>query len=242
MARVGQATQLVVGAADESDLDIFRRIDQLYTDWDLKRVYYSGFRPVRYTPLEERAAAPMGREHRLYQVDWLKRIYKFDNQEIGLAFDDKGFLPLEADPKTVIAAANLDAFPLDVNAATREQLLRVPGVGPTSVQRILQTRSRHTVDTWRDLQAMGVVRKRAWPFLVFPGHRPPKAKQLRLDLFGEESANTKDSQVRENLAQYSPHGTGGAVSSLRTGRLMRWLLYVWDARPSGKLATISRLL
>ena len=210
--KVGQATQLVVGAADESDLDIFRRIDQLYTDWDLKRVYYSGFRPVRYTPLEEKAAAPMGREHRLYQIDWLKRIYKFDNREIGLAFDDKGFLPLEADPKTVIAAANLDAFPLDVNAATQEQLLRVPGVGPTSVQRILETRSRHTVDTWRDLQAMGVVRKRAWPFLVFPGHRPPTAKQLRLDLFGEESVTTKEPQVRESPARYSPYGTGGAAA------------------------------
>ena len=210
--RVGQATQLVVGAADESDWDIFRRIDQLYTEWDLKRVYYSAFRPVRYTPLEERAAVPVGREHRLYQVDWLKRIYKFDNREIDLAFDDKGFLPLEADPKTVIAAANLDAFPLDVNAATREQLLRVPGVGPTSVQRILQTRNRHTVDTWRDLQAMGVVRKRAWPFLVFPGHRPPKAKQLRLDLFGEAPAKTKESQVRESPAQYSPYGTRGTAA------------------------------
>ncbi len=210
--KVGQATQFVVGASDESDLDIFRRIDQLYGEWDLKRVYYSAFRPVRYTPLEERAAIPVGREHRLYQVDWLKRIYKFDNREIGLAFDDKGFLPLEADPKTVIAAANLDAFPLDVNAASREQLLRVPGVGPTSAQRILQTRSRHTVDTWRDLQAMGVVRKRAWPFLVFPGHRPPKAKQLRMDLFGEEPAKTKEVRVRESPAQYSPYGTGGAVA------------------------------
>ena len=210
--KVGQATQFVVGASDESDLDIFRRIDQLYTDWDLKRVYYSAFRPVRYTPLEERAAAPLGREHRLYQVDWLKRIYKFDNREIGLAFDDKGFLPLEADPKTVIAAGNLDAFPLDVNAATREQLLRVPGVGPTSAQRILQARSSHTVDTWRDLQAMGVVRKRAWPFLVFPGHRPPKAKQLRLDLFGEESAKTKESRVRESPERYSLDGTGGTMA------------------------------
>ena len=204
--KVGQATQFVVGASDESDWDIFRRIDQLYTDWDLKRVYYSAFRPVRYTPLEERAAAPVGREHRLYQIDWLKRIYQFDNREIGLAFDDKGFLPLEADPKTVIAAANLDAFPLDVNAATREQLLRVPGVGPTSAQRILQARKRHTVDTWRDLQAMGVVRKRAWPFLVFPGHRPPKAKQLRLDLFGEGPVTGQSSQRTERPSRSDPDG------------------------------------
>ena len=183
---VGQATQFVVGAADESDRDIFKRIDQLYTEWNLKRVYYTAFRPVRYTPLEEHPATPLGREHRLYQMDWLKRIYRFSNEELNLAFDKSGFLSLEHDPKTLIAVENVDAFPIDVNSASRERLLRVPGVGPTSAQRILQTRRRHSIDTWRDLQAMGVVKKRAWPFLAFPGQRPPKAKQLKLDLFREE--------------------------------------------------------
>jgi predicted DNA-binding helix-hairpin-helix protein len=182
---VGQATQLVVGAADESDWDIFRRINQLYTDWGLKRVYYAAFRPVRYTPLEEHPPTPMIREHRLYQMDWLKRVYRFSDDEMKLAFDKSGFLSHERDPKTTIAVENLDAFPLDVNSATHEQLLRVPGVGPISAERIVQNRRQHSIDTWRDLQAMGVVKKRAWPFLVFPGHRPPKARQLRLDLFGE---------------------------------------------------------
>ena len=181
---VGQVTQMVVGAADESDWDIFKRIDQLYSEWALKRVYYAAFRPVRHTPLEEHPATPLGREHRLYQVDWLKRVYGFSNDELALAFDGGGALPLELDPKTSIAVERLDAFPVDVNSASREQLLRVPGVGPTSAQRILRNRRRHSVDTWRDLQAMGVVRKRAWPFLLFPGYRPPRAKQLRLDLFG----------------------------------------------------------
>ena len=184
---VGQATQLVVGAADESDWDIFKRIDQLYTEWNLKRVYYAAFRPVRYTPLEEHPQTPMAREHRLYQMDWLKRIYRFSNEELNIAFDRSGFLPLDTDPKTTIALENLDAYPVDINAATHEQLLRIPGLGPTSAQRIQQSRRRHTIGTWRDLEAMGVVRKRAWPFLVFPGHRPPKAKQLRLDLFSEGS-------------------------------------------------------
>ena len=193
---VGQATQLVVGAADESDWDIFQRMDQLYTDWNLKRVYYAAFRPVRHTPLEEHPATALGREHRLYQVDWLKRIYHFSNQELKLAFDNSGLLPLDADPKMAIAVGNLDAFPLDVNAATSEQLLRVPGVGPTSAQRILQARRRHRVDNWRDLQAMGVVRKRAWPFLGFPGHRPPSAKQLRLGLFGEETSPKHSGNTR----------------------------------------------
>ena len=179
---VGQATQFVVGATDESDWDIFRRVDQLYTEWDLKRAYYAAFRPVRHTPLEERPPTPPMREHRLYQVDWLKRIYRFSNDEIKLAFDRTGFLPLEDDPKTAIALERLDAFPVDVNTAAREELLRVPGVGPTSAQRIVDNRRRHTIDTWRDLEAMGVVRKRAWAFLAFPGQRPPRARQLRLEL------------------------------------------------------------
>ena len=112
---VGQATQMVVGAADESDADILRRIDQLYTDWNLKRVYYTAFRPVRYTPLEERPPTSLVREHRLYQMDWLKRIYRFSNEELNLAFDEGGFLPPEHDPKTLIALGSFDAFPVDVN-------------------------------------------------------------------------------------------------------------------------------
>jgi predicted DNA-binding helix-hairpin-helix protein len=176
----------VVGAADESDRQIFQRIDQLYTDWNLKRVYYAPFRPARYTPLEEHPPTPSMREHRLYQMDWLKRVYQFSNAEIDLAFDRSGFLSLERDPKTAIAIENLDAFPVHLNAASKEQLLRVPGVCPTSADRIVQNRQRHSIDNWRDLQAMGVVRKRAWPFLVFPGQRPPRAKQLRMDLFGDE--------------------------------------------------------
>jgi predicted DNA-binding helix-hairpin-helix protein len=183
---VGQATQFVVGAADESDRQIFQRIDQLYTDWNLKRVYYAPFRPARCTPLEEHPPTPSMREHRLYQMDWLKRVYQFSNAEIDLAFDRSGFLSLERDPKTAIAIEILDAFPVHLNAASKEQLLRVPGVCPTSADRIVQNRQRHSIDNWRDLQAMGVVRKRAWPFLVFPSQRPPRAKQLRMDLFGDE--------------------------------------------------------
>ncbi len=203
---VGQATQLVVGAADESDWDIFRRMDQLYADWNLKRIYFAAFRPVRHTPLEEHPPTPPAREHRLYQIDWLKRVYHFSNQELELAFDDGGFLPLETDPKTAIAAGNLDAFPVEVNTASSERLLRVPGVGPTSAERILENRGRHSVDNWKDLQAMGVIRKRAWPFLVFPGHRPPSARQLRLDLFGEQSPAEDRRDGRSDGGGRSPAG------------------------------------
>ena len=202
---IGQATQMVVGAADESDWDIFQRIDQLYTEWNLKRVYYSSFQPVRYTPLEEHPATPMIREHRLYQVDWLKRIYKFSNEEIKLAYDENGFLSHQEDPKTAIALQNINAFPADVNSATYAQLIRIPGVGPTSAQRIVKNRHHSKIDTWRDLQAMGVVRKRAWPFLVFPGHRPPKARQLKLDLFGE-AAKAKRARQASSTQTAAPCG------------------------------------
>ncbi len=182
---VGQATQFVVGAADESDRQIYRRVDQMYTDWNLKRVYYPPFRPARHTPMEEKPPVHSGREHRLYQMDWLRRVYQFESSEIDLAFDNGGFLSLEQDPKTVIAMENLDAFPMDLNAVGKDQLLRIPGIGPVSADRIMQNRRLHSIDNWRDLQAMGVVRKRAWPYVVFPGQRPPSGKQLRLDMFGE---------------------------------------------------------
>ena len=190
---VGQATQFVVGAANESDRELFHRIDQLYGEWNLKRAYYSNFQPIPYTPLEEHPATSMTRSHRLYQMDWLKRIYKFSNEEIELAFDEGGHLSMDQDPKTVIAMENLDAFPIDINHSTKAQLLRAPGVGPTAADRILRQRRQHSIDSWRDLRSMGVIKKRAWPFLVFPGHRPPKAKQLRLDLFHEPGPETQPS-------------------------------------------------
>ena len=205
---VGQVTQLVVGAADETDMDIFQRIDQLYGEWNLKRVYYAAFTPARYTPLEEHPATPMAREHRLYQMDWLKRVYRFSNDELHRAFNDQGFLSLDYDPKTVIALENLDAYPMDVNEASLEQLLRVPGVGPTSAQRILQERRSHSIDRWRNLKAMGVVEKWAWPFLTFPGHKASRGKQLRMDLLRERE------QAREPAPQQV---AGGQASSAIKG-------------------------
>jgi predicted DNA-binding helix-hairpin-helix protein len=108
---VGQATQLVVGAADESDWDIYERMVQLYGQWNFKRVYYNPLMPIRYTPLEDHEPTPMWRTNRLYQVDWLKRIYGFADDEIKLAHDPAGFLPLEDDPKTAIALAERGQVP-----------------------------------------------------------------------------------------------------------------------------------
>ena len=125
----------------------------------------------------------------------MRRVYQFSKDEIDLAFDHGGFLSLEQDPKTVIAMENLDAFPIDLSAATKDQLLRIPGIGPVSAGRILENRRQHSIDNWRDLQAMGVVRKRAWLYVAFRpasalrqaaalgpvrrGPRPPRRRSLR---------------------------------------------------------------
>ena len=177
---VGQATQLVVGAADESDWDIYLRQRQLYNDWNFKRVYYAPFHPVQFTPLEEHPATPMLRAHRLYQMDWLSRVYGFTEEEMRPAFDDVGFLSLEVDPKLLIAAHRMERFPMDVNQAPQEDLLRVPGIGPLAAQRIVRQRQRHSITRWQELQAMGVAVKRALPFLRYPGHKPAQATQGRL--------------------------------------------------------------
>ncbi len=215
---VGQATQFVVGAADETDLDILNRISQLYADWALKRVYYAPFRPVRYTPLEEHPATPIQRTNRLYQLDWLKRVYGYNDTEIKLALDQGGFLPLELDPKQTIALENLDAFPVDINVATRDQLMRTPGLGPISVQRIIQNRRRSRISRWQDLALMGVVRKRAWPFITFPGHKPKPAKQLRLDTLLNQERKSRTDGGTEHLIRNRAEVTREANASILSDR------------------------
>ena len=122
---------------------------------------------------------------------------------------------------------------MNVNEASRAQLLRVPGVGPTSAERIMRNRGRHAIDNWRDLQAMGVVRKWAWPFLVFPGHRPPRAKQLRLDLFGEHAKEKR----KENMTAWTPNGASQAQHDgsrpVRHGLVMHRLPTLRRPRPPG---------
>ena len=95
---------MVVGAANESDWDIFQRMNQLYGEWNFKRVYYSPLPARAPHPLEEHPATPMVREHRLYQADWLSRVYKFTSDEMRLAYDESGFLPYDDDPKQSIAS------------------------------------------------------------------------------------------------------------------------------------------
>ena len=168
----GQSTQLVIGATPEDDRQILELSDGLYQEQKLRRVYYSGFVPLggdARVPDPETYRAPLLREHRLYQADWLLRKYGFELDEV--APPGSGNLDADIDPKTAYALRFPHAFPVDVNTAPIEWLQRVPGLGLTSARRIVAARRRGTL-RWADLRAMGVVMKRAQYFLTVPDHRP----------------------------------------------------------------------
>ncbi len=171
LAPAGQTTQFVVGAAGEPDQEILSTTARLYSELDLKRAYFSAFQPVRGTPLDGREPTPAWREHRLYQADWLLRFYGFAFEE--LVFDGTGNLPRLADPKMLYARAHPELFPVEVNRASREELLRVPGLGPRSVGRILSWRRQGALRELGDLRKAGAVADRAASFVLLEGKRPP---------------------------------------------------------------------
>ncbi len=163
----GQTTQMVVGAAGETDREIFDRMLIEYDVMNLKRVYFSAFTPLAGTAFADRERAPAWREHRLYQVDWLYRVYKLEREEITAAFDDLGYLP-DGDPKVAIARASLEE-PIDPNGASFAELIRVPGIGPKTARRILLRRKNGRIERMRDLAKLGVAPRRAGPFLQVGG-------------------------------------------------------------------------
>jgi len=183
----GMTTQLVVGAAQETDREILASVDWLYRNLKLRRAYYSAFSPVPGTPLESRPPTPLLREHRLYQSDWLLKFYGFRFDE--LPFERSGNLPLHADPKQAWASLHPELFPVEVNSAALEQLLRVPGIGPRSAQRICSARSERKLHSLDELRNIGVVVKRARNFLTLSGRflpAPVREKPKQLALFGQE--------------------------------------------------------
>ena len=194
-APAGQSTQMIVGADAATDGDIIGRAAGLYDRFKLRRVYYSAFSPIpdasAVLPLQR---PPLMREHRLYQSDWLMRFYDYQPGEVAAAADaTTGMLPLDIDPKLAWALKFRDRFPVDVNRAPREALLRVPGLGVKAVDAILATRR------WRRLRLADVARltvsiAKLRPFLVAEDWRPvaladkaelrpivaPKREQLEL--------------------------------------------------------------
>ncbi len=168
----GQSTQVIIGADDSTDRAIIEQSATLYSSYRLRRVYYSAFSPIpdssEQLPMK---AAPLLREHRLYQADWLLRIYGFQAREIFVRAD--GMLDLDVDPKLAWALSHREQFPLDINTCSREQLLRVPGLGTKAVERILGARTIKKI-RYEDLQRLRVPINRVLPFIKLPGQRHAK--------------------------------------------------------------------
>ena len=167
-APAGQSTQLIIGATPEDDLHILRLTQGLYDQYRLKRVFYSAYVPVvEHTLLPGKdVKPPLLREHRLYQADWLRLFYGFRAEEL-LDEEHRNFDP-RVDPKCSWALAHPHFFPVEVNQADYETLLRIPGVGEVSARRILSARRTGPLHT-EDLRKLGVVMKRAQYFLTASG-------------------------------------------------------------------------
>ncbi len=192
-APAGQSTQMIVGADDSPDRKILALSTNLYSNYGLRRVYFSAFSPIPdASSILPPKRAPLLREHRLYQADWLMRFYEFKADE--LALDAAGNMDLSMDPKLAWALQHREQFPVDVNTATREQLLRVPGMGVKSVDKLLQAR-RHRRLRMDDLARLRMPMEKVAPFVVALDYQPgglldsarlaqrltPKAAQL--DMF-----------------------------------------------------------
>lgn len=164
----GQSTQMIIGASKDSDLAVLQATEALYSRFHLKRVYYSAYVPVNDGPNLPAltTAPPLLREHRLYQADWLLRFYQFKADEILNSRFPR--LDMDFDPKIAWALRNLHFFPKEVNKASYEELLRIPGIGVTSALRILRQRKLAPV-SFDHLGKMGVVVKRAKYFLTCQG-------------------------------------------------------------------------
>jgi putative DNA modification/repair radical SAM protein len=164
----GQSTQMIVGATRESDYQIMTVAETLYNNFDLKRVFYSAFMNVNQDPRlpSTEAGPPLLREHRLYQADWLLRFYGFQTMEL-LNEGHPNFNVL-LDPKCDWALQHLELFPVEINRADYFTLLRVPGIGTNSAQRIMMARKSAVLD-FKDLKRMGIVLKRAVYFITCNG-------------------------------------------------------------------------
>ena len=178
-APAGQSTQLIVGATKDTDRHILRLTQSLYDQYHLKRVFYSAYVPVvehSLLPAPD-TQPPLLREHRLYQADWLLRLYGFQAEEL-LDDDSPNFNPL-LDPKCCWALNHPAFFPVEINSADRETLLRVPGIGTVSANRILYARRGRRLEH-EDLRKLGVVMKRAQYFITCKG-KPPSGSALHPD-------------------------------------------------------------
>lgn len=214
----GQSTQMIIGAVPESDYQILHVAESLYKQFGLKRVFYSAFIHLnedRELPARTGEGPPLLREHRLYQADWLLRYYHFEAREI-LSEEDPNFNVL-FDPKCNWALRHLDVFPVEVNRAGYEMLLRVPGLGYRSAQRIVRARRIGKLD-FTDLKKMGVVLKRAMYFLTCNGKMMYPTK-LDEDYIARNLLNTReklpegaDGMTYRQMSLFDDVRFGGGIS------------------------------
>jgi len=188
-----QTTQLIVGATSDTDFQVLKLTENLYkNNSKLKRVYYSAYMPVNDDPrLPQLSKPPLIREHRLYQADWLIRYYGFQVEEI--VSEEKPLLDEKIDPKLDWALRNIFLFPVEIQQAPPETLLRVPGIGLTSVKRILKIRKTSTL-TLKGLKNLGVVIRRAMHFITIDGKYYGNKNQMK---------ELSTSSIAKNLQQYS---------------------------------------
>ncbi|MEA3374746.1 MAG: radical SAM protein [Chloroflexota bacterium] len=169
-------TQFVVGASEESDVELLTTTEYLHQEAGLARTYFMAFAPIPDTPLEDHPPTPPEREHRLYQASFLLRDYGFSAEE--LPFNRNGNLPLEVDPKLAWARRTLTQAPVEVNTASRQQLLRVPGIGPKSADKITKARRLGKLGDLSDLGKLGIATQRCAPFVLLDGRCPPRQLSL----------------------------------------------------------------
>lgn len=182
----GQSTQMIVGATGEDDLTIIKRAESLYQDFQLKRVYYSGFVPATKSKLTEHiSAVPLLREHRIYQADWLMRFYGFNSKDILKS--DRPFFDLSLDPKANWAIENIDLFPIEINHANYQTLLKIPGFGPGYARKFSNL-------TYDDLKALKISTKRAKHFITVNG------------VFRGSTDSSKEN-LRQTFLSYDKHST-----------------------------------
>lgn len=162
----GQSTQMIIGATEDSDKKIIKLTEAMYKNLSMKRVFYSAYIPVNKDPSLPLGSPPLLREHRLYQADWLLRFYGFTADEI--LDDNTPDLDLEFDPKCTWALRHMEFFPVEINSAGRDMLLRIPGVGVKSVNKIIKARQSRSLD-FDDLRKLGVSLKRARFFITCKG-------------------------------------------------------------------------
>jgi predicted DNA-binding helix-hairpin-helix protein len=192
----GATTQIVVGLGNETDREVLAATQRLWSEKTIHHPHFAAFRPIEDTPLENAPETPSAREQRLYQADYLLRRYGFGPEE--LVYSDSGNLPLSRDPKLTWALAHPDRFPVEITTAAREDLLRVPGVGPRSAERLIGLRRAAANVTLADVRNCGAAATRASGFLSWRG-RVLGERGLQDPLFAPE-----DIPQQSHVYDFSP--------------------------------------